>query len=171
MSYENVSARKKAELESLEKDAIQLGVQYVNTYKEIEAFKIAIDSDEKKAAIKFILGDALEQVAIGFQFAPIVAALPAPEEMTEMNYREFKLFQDIIKNIQLKGRDNLVTLAKSMQAFNTDGNRLADTEAASTSFARQYNTVVQQYVALCNKYKVTPVNIDEAVDAAAGITA
>lgn len=162
MNYEKLSKRKQTELKNLEESATLSGKQYAELYVKIEKFTAKIDTPEKEAALKFLVDEVLEHVALGFQFAPIVESLDVAAK--EINYREFKLIQELIKGITLKGRENLIRLSKSMKAFNEDGRNLEDLERDSRMFAQQYNHAVQMYAKMCDKYHVQPVDIDAKVD-------
>lgn len=162
MSYENLSKRKQAELEQLKSASIESGKMYGMLYMNIEQFKIDVDTDEKVAALKFLVDEVLDNVALGFQFAPIVESIDS--EAKSINYREFKLIQELIKGITLKGRENLIKLSKSMKAFNEDGRKLEELERDSRVLAQQYHQTSQQYAKACEKYGVMPENIDDIID-------
>lgn len=161
-----LSARKQQELATAEKAAIDAGVQYNLGYEKYGTFCIKIDNEEKRSALIFLLDEMIEKVELGFQMSPIIEQLGDPATKETLNYREFKLLQEIIKNSRLVGRENHIKLSKSMKAFNEDGERLNRIEEENKIYISEYQKASQYYGKLCQQFGVLPENLDEKIDAA-----
>lgn len=162
-----LSARKQNELKNAVDACVNAGVQYNLNYVKFEEFAVLIDTDEKRKALIFLLDEVLELTELGFQMAPIVDSLGDPHEIQSINYRQFKLLQELIKNVKLRGREPLLRLSHSMKAFNEDGNRLASIEEESKIMVRAYQEASTAYGNLCKKFGVMPdSNIDNMVEEA-----
>lgn len=161
-----LSERKKNAIAEAEQNAINAGVQYNIGYERIEHFSVKIDTQEKRDAIKFLLGGMLDVCELGFQMSPIIEKLGDPETKESLNYREFKLLQEVIKNVRISGRDNHIELSKSMRAFNEDGNKLSDLEQESQQFIKLYQEAGTVYAQTCKKCGVLPDDLSDEVEAA-----
>lgn len=162
-----LSARKQAELQKAVDACVAAGVQYNMNYLQFEKFTVLIDNDTKRSALVFLLNDVLELCELGFQMAPVVETLGDPATIESINYRQFKLLQELIKNVKLRGRQALLKLSESMKAFNEDGQRLASLEEESKIMIRTYQEASTNYGQLCKKFGVlTDANLDNVVEEA-----
>lgn len=162
-----LSARKQTELQKAIDACVAAGVQYNLNYMQFENFAVLINTEEKRNALIFLLDEVLDMCELGFQMAPIVEFLGDPKEIQSINYRQFKLLQELIKNVKLRGRSELLRLSASMKAFNEDGNRLASIEEESKIMVRTYQEASNNYGQLCKKFGILPdSNIDNLVEEA-----
>lgn len=161
-----LSKNKLAQLEEAENNCINAGVQYNMSYERFTQFKAMIDTPEKRAAIIFILRDAIELVELGFQHSPIIEQLGEPETKESMNYREFKLLQEIIKNLRIKGRDNHIKLSQAMKSFNEAGEVINTLESESKEFIKDYQGAGSFYSKLCQNFGIMPEDLDCKVELA-----
>lgn len=161
-----LSARKQAEISKAEEMVIQAGVQYNLGYEKYNTFRVLIDNEEKRAAIIFILDEMIEKAELNFQMSPIIEQLGDPATKEALNYREFKLLQEVIKNVRITGRDNHIKMSKSMKAFNEAGEYLNKMEEENKIFISEYQKASQYYGKLCNQYGILPENLDAQIDGA-----
>lgn len=161
-----LSARKQEQVKQAIQNVIDAGVQYNLNYVAFEKYHANIDTPEKRDAIKYILGDLIEIAELNFQMSPIIEMLGDPETIESLNYREFKLLQEIIKNVRIKGRDNHVRLSRAMKAFNEDGSALDRIEQESKIFMKQYQEAGAYYSKLCRDYEIFPEDLDAQVEEA-----
>lgn len=160
----NLSKRKQGLLDEAIKQAVAAGVQYNVNYVRFEKFSAKIDNDEKRNAVKFLLDEVLDLVELDYRMAPIVMQLGNPTEKESLSYREFKLLQEIIKNLKLRGRDNLSKLVKSMQAFNEDGRQLDNMEQESQIFIKEYQKASSKYAQLCKEFGIMPEDLQQQIE-------
>lgn len=161
-----LSARKQQELEQAIKNCVDAGVQYNLNYVAFEKYEVKIDDSAKRDALKFLLDDMLEITELGFQMSPIIEKLGDPATVKSFGYREFKLLQELIKNVRIKGRDNHIRLSQAMKAFNEPGNELAKIEEESRIFAKAYQEASTYYAQLCKKFGILPEDLDGQVEEA-----
>lgn len=161
-----LSARKQEEVKQAVENAVKAGVQYNVNYMHFETFQAKIDNDEKRAAVVFLLDEVLEQVELDYRMAPIIVQLGDPKTKEFLTYREFKLLQEVIKNLKLRGRQNLEKLVKSMQAFNEDGRVLNQIEEESKIFIKAYQDASTFYSNLCKKYGILPDDLQDEIEEA-----
>lgn len=161
-----LSARKQEEVKQAIENAVKAGVQYNVNYMHFEIFKAMIDTEEKRAAVVFLLDEVLDLVELDYRMAPIIVQLGDPKTKEFLTYREFKLLQEVIKNIRLKGRENLERLVKSMQAFNDDGRVLNSIEEESKIYIKAYQDASTFYSNLCKKYGILPDDLQDEIEEA-----
>lgn len=159
-----LSARKQEEIKNAVENAVKAGVQYNMNYSHFETFQAKIDTEEKRAAIVFLLDEVLDLVELDYRMAPIIVQLGDPKTKEFLTYREFKLLQEVIKNLRLKGRENLTRLVKAMQAFNEDGRVLNSIEEESKIYIKAYQDASTFYSNLCKKYGILPDDLQDAIE-------
>lgn len=161
-----LSARKQEEIKQAIDNAVKAGVQYNVNYSHFETFQAKIDNDEKREAVVFLLDEVLDFVELDYRMAPVIVQLGDPKTKEFLTYREFKLLQELIKNLRLKGRENLERLVKSMQAFNEDGKVLNQIEEESKIFIKAYQDASTFYSNLCKKYGILPDDLQNEIEEA-----
>lgn len=159
-----LSARKQTELKKVIENAIAAGVQYNVNYHKFEIFKVSIDNEEKRNALIFLLDEMIDLVELDFRMAPIIKNLGDPAVKESLNYREFKLLQEVIKGTHIKGRNNLIKLCNSMEAFNEDGKRCDDMEKESKILATEYQKASTTYAQTCNKFGIMPDDLQDEIE-------
>ena len=161
-----LSARKQEEVKKAIDNAVAAGVQYNLNYNKFDAFRVKIDTEEKRNALVFLLDDLLELTDLDFRMAPVVESLGEPKEVKELTYRQFKLLQELMKNVRIRGRQNLLNLSKSMKAFNEDGRVCEAMEEESRIFVKAYQDASTYYSQLCKKFGIMPDDLQEDIEKA-----
>lgn len=161
-----LSKNKQEQLAEAENNCIGAGVQYNLAYERFGTFRAKIDTPEKRDAIVFLLCDIIDQVELTFQHSPIIEQLGDPATKEELTYREFKLLQEIIKNLRIKGRENHIRLSHAMKAFNEAGDLVNRLEEESKSFIKEYQSAGAYYSKLCQNFGIMPENLDNQVEEA-----
>lgn len=164
-SIHDLPRNKKKEYNSLKEAVINSGYQFGLNYDKYDVWEAKIDTPEKKAAIKFILGDLLEIADLNFESSLIINTLPQDlDAIISMNWREFKLTQEIIQKSTFRGRENHIKLAKAMKSLNEDGASLLELETENKMFAKDYQECGQKYSQFCMANKLQPENIELLVE-------
>ena len=161
-----LSARKQAEYAQVKQNVIDAGVQYDNFYSKFSNYGAKIDTDEKREAVVFLLDELLELVDFDFKMCPVIEELGDPKTKDQLNYREFKLLQEVIKSIKVRGRNNIIKLSKALKAFNDAGNELNDLEVQSQQFAKLYQEAGAHYAKTCQRFGILPEDLDKDIEAA-----
>lgn len=161
-----LSARKQEEVKKATENAVAAGVQYNVSYTRFEVFEAKIDTPEKRDAVIFLLDTVLDDVELDYRVAPIIAQLGDPKTKESLNYREFKLLQEVIKNLRVKGRSALIKLTESMMAFNEDGKALSQVEEENKMFIKAYQDASSFYAKLCQKYGIMPDDLQNQIEEA-----
>ena len=160
----NLPKGKVKEYRELRESVINASVQYGIFYDKFNDWKCEVDTKEKIEAINFLLGDLLETTKLKFSESIIINKLGDIDKIKSMNYREFKLLQEIISKADIIGRKNHIKVAESMIALNEDGKYLMELEGVSKMFAKEIQDCNNKYNNFCVANNAMPENFDEEIE-------
>lgn len=152
------------EYNDLKEKVVASGVQYALHYEKYEPWRCTLDTQEKKDAVTFILGELLEIAPLNYESSVIVLTLGDIETKKELTVREFKLAQEVIKRATFTGRKNHEKLAIAMKALNEAGTSLLEIEQQERMYATDYQACGNKYNQFCEKNGVAIENIDKFVE-------
>lgn len=161
-NFNQLSARKREILKAAHQKAISAGVQFMQVVNQVNGISVQLD-DNARSSLKFLLVDCPDMCKMGIEQAYLLAAIPNPDEMETLTVRQFNQLMNLIKSIELTGRENLLNFYEAVQIFEKAGQTLDRIQNDQQILAKEFNAASAQYNKLCTEYEVVPVNIDEQV--------
>lgn len=161
-NFNQLSARKQEILKAAHQKAISAGVQFMQVVNQVNGISVQLD-DNARSSLKFLLVDCPDMCKMGIEQAYLLAAIPNPDEMKTLTVRQFNQLMNLIKSIELTGRENLLNFYEAVQIFEKAGQTLDRIQNDQQILAKEFNAASAQYNKLCTEYEVVPANIDEQV--------
>lgn len=161
-NFNQLSARKQEILKAAHQKAISAGVQFMQVVNQVNGISVQLD-DNARSSLKFLLVDCPDMCKMGIEQAYLLAAIPNPDEMKTLTVRQFNQLMNLIKSIELTGRENLFNFYEAVQIFEKAGQTLDHIQNDQQILAKEFNAASAQYNKLCTEYEVVPANIDEQV--------
>ena len=161
-NFNQLSARKQEILKAAHQKAISAGVQFMQVINQVNGISVQLD-DNARSSLKFLLVDCPDMCKMGIEQAYLLAAIPNPDEMETLTVRQFNQLMNLIKSIELTGRENLLNFYEAVQIFEKAGQTLDRIQNDQQILAKEFNAASAQYNKLCTEYEVVPANIDEQV--------
>lgn len=161
-NFNQLSARKQEILKAAHQKAISAGVQFMQVVNQVNGISVQLD-DNARSSLKFLLVDCPDMCKMGIEQAYLLAAIPNPDEMKTLTVRQFNQLMNLIKSIELTGRENLLNFYEAVQIFEKAGQTLDRIQNDQQILAKEFNAASAQYNKLCTGYEVVPANIDEQV--------
>lgn len=161
-NFNQLSARKQEILKAAHQKAVSAGVQFMQVVNQVNGISVQLD-DNARSSLKFLLVDCPDMCKMGIEQAYLLAAIPNPEEMETLTVRQFNQLMNLIKSIELTGRENLLNFYEAVQIFEKAGQTLDRIQNDQQILAKEFNAASAQYNKLCTEYEVVPANIDEQV--------
>lgn len=161
-NFNQLSARKQEILKAAHQKAISAGVQFMQVVNQVNGISVQLD-DNARSSLKFLLVDCPDMCKMGIEQAYLLAAIPNPDEMETLTVRQFNQLMNLIKSIELTGRENLLNFYEAVQIFEKAGQTLDRIQNDQQILAKEFNAASAQYNKLCTEYEVVPANIDEQV--------
>ena len=161
-NFNQLSARKQEILKTAHKKAVSAGVQFMQVVNQVNGISVQLD-DNARSSLKFLLVDCPDMCKMGIEQAYLLAAIPNPDEMETLTVRQFNQLMNLIKSIELTGRENLLNFYEAVQIFEKAGQTLDRIQNDQQILAKEFNAASAQYNKLCTEYEVVPANIDEQV--------
>lgn len=161
-NFNQLSARKQEILKAAHQKAISAGVQFMQVVNQVNSISVQLD-DNARSSLKFLLVDCPDMCKMGIEQAYLLAAIPNPDEMKTLTVRQFNQLMNLIKSIELTGRENLLNFYEAVQIFEKAGQTLDRIQNDQQILAKEFNAASAQYNKLCTEYEVVPANIDEQV--------
>lgn len=161
-NFNQLSARKQEILKAAHQKAISAGVQFMQVVNQVNSISVQLD-DNARSSLKFLLVDCPDMCKMGIEQAYLLAAIPNPDEMETLTVRQFNQLMNLIKSIELTGRENLLNFYEAVQIFEKAGQTLDRIQNDQQILAKEFNAASAQYNKLCTEYEVVPANIDEQV--------
>lgn len=161
-NFNQLSARKQEILKAAHQKAISAGVQFMQVVNQVNGISVQLD-DNARSSLKFLLVDCPDMCKMGIEQAYLLAAIPNPDEMKTLTVRQFNQLMNLIKSIELTGRENLLNFYEAVQIFEKAGQTLERIQNDQQILAKEFNAASAQYNKLCTEYEVVPANIDEQV--------
>lgn len=161
-NFNQLSARKQEILKAAHQKAISAGVQFMQVVNQVNGISVQLD-DNARSSLKFLLVDCPDMCKMGIEQAYLLAAIPNPDEMKTLTVRQFNQLMNLIKSIELTGRENLLNFYEAVQIFEKAGQTLDRIQNDQQILAKEFNATSAQYNKLCTEYEVVPANIDEQV--------
>ena len=161
-NFNQLSARKQEILKAAHQKAISAGVQFMQVVNQVNGISVQLDNNAR-SSLKFLLVDCPDMCKMGIEQAYLLAAIPNPDEMETLTVRQFNQLMNLIKSIELTGRENLLNFYEAVQIFEKAGQTLDRIQNDQQILAKEFNAASAQYNKLCTEYEVVPANIDEQV--------
>lgn len=161
-NFNQLSARKQEILKAAHQKAISAGVQFMQVVNQVNGISVQLD-DNARSSLKFLLVDCPDMCKMSIEQAYLLAAIPNPDEMETLTVRQFNQLMNLIKSIELTGRENLLNFYEAVQIFEKAGQTLDRIQNDQQILAKEFNAASAQYNKLCTEYEVVPANIDEQV--------
>lgn len=161
-NFNQLSARKQEILKAAHQKAVSSGVQFMQVVNQVNGISVQLD-DNARSSLKFLLVDCPDMCKMGIEQAYLLAAIPNPDEMETLTVRQFNQLMNLIKSIELTGRENLLNFYEAVQIFEKAGQTLDRIQNDQQVLAKEFNVASAQYNKLCTEYEVVPANIDEQV--------
>lgn len=161
-NFNQLSARKQEILKAAHQKAVSAGVQFMQVVNQVNGISVQLD-DNARSSLKFLLVDCPDMCKMGIEQAYLLAAIPNPDEMETLTVRQFNQLMNLIKSIELTGRENLLNFYEAVQIFEKAGQTLDRIQNDQQVLAKEFNAASAQYNKLCTEYEVVPANIDEQV--------
>lgn len=161
-NFNQLSARKQEILKAAHQKAISAGVQFMQVVNQVNGISVQLD-DNARSSLKFLLVDCPDMCKMGIEQAYLLAAIPNPDEMETLTVRQFNQLMNLIKSIELTGRENLLNFYEAVQIFEKAGQTLDRIQNDQQILVKEFNAASAQYNKLCTEYAVVPANIDEQV--------
>lgn len=161
-NFNQLSARKQEILKEAHQKAVSAGVQFMQVVNQVNGISVQLD-DNARSSLKFLLVDCPDMCKMGIEQAYLLAAIPNPDEMETLTVRQFNQLMNLIKSIELTGRENLLNFYEAVQIFEKAGQTLDRIQNDQQVLAKEFNAASAQYNKLCTEYEVVPANIDEQV--------
>ena len=161
-NFNQLSARKQEILKAAHQKAVSAGVQFMQVVNQVNGISVQLD-DNARSSLKFLLVDCPDMCKMGIEQAYLLAAIPNPDEMETLTVRRFNQLMNLIKSIELTGRENLLNFYEAVQIFEKAGQTLDRIQNDQQILAKEFNAASAQYNKLCTEYEVVPANIDEQV--------
>lgn len=161
-NFNQLSARKQEILKAAHQKAISAGVQFMQVVNQVNGISVQLD-DNARSSLNFLLVDCPDMCKMGIEQAYLLAAIPNPDEMKTLTVRQFNQLMNLIKSIELTGRENLLNFYEAVQIFEKAGQTLDRIQNDQQILAKEFNAASAQYNKLCTEYEVVPANIDEQV--------
>lgn len=161
-NFNQLSARKQEILKAAHQKAVSAGVQFMQVVNQVNGISVQLD-DNARSSLKFLLVDCPDMCKMGIEQAYLLAAIPNPDEMETLTVRQFNQLMNLIKSIELTGRENLLNFYEAVQIFEKAGQTLDRIQNDQQVLAKEFNVASAQYNKLCTEYEVVPANIDEQV--------
>lgn len=161
-NFNQLSARKQEILKAAHQKAVSAGVQFMQVINQVNGISVQLD-DNARSSLKFLLVDCPDMCKMGIEQAYLLAAIPNPDEMETLTVRQFNQLMNLIKSIELTGRENLLNFYEAVQIFEKAGQTLDRIQNDQQILAKEFNAASAQYNKLCTEYEVVPANIDEQV--------
>lgn len=161
-NFNQLSARKQEILKAAHQKAVSAGVQFMQVVNQVNGISVQLD-DNARSSLKFLLVDCPDMCKMGIEQAYLLAAIPNPDEMETLTVRQFNQLMNLIKSIELTGRENMLNFYEAVQIFEKAGQTLDRIQNDQQILAKEFNAASAQYNKLCTEYEVVPANIDEQV--------
>ena len=154
-----LSKNKNLNYTNIRNKTINAGIQFYKAIKQIEAWKLKLNDEQKKAA-EFIFGEVLESMPLNYKHAYLLKRIGDVKNIKTLSYRTFNFFQDMAGKVEVRGYENAMKLYDAIHAFEENMQDLDMLTKQQQQAAKIFQTINTEYGKFCNANHVMPEDLE-----------